>query len=291
MKRAGILAIGCALAMSTGAFAQSGAPGQPTVPGSAGTPGTTGPDRTGTQGPIGAGTDRTMPNDQQNDQQRRANDTQEFIKKAAIANMAEIQLGQLASTKAENPEVKQFAQKMVEAHTKALDELKQAASGSGATLPTELDKKHQKLHDKLSKLSGAEFDREYMDAMVDAHKDVAKALEKRSKSGAEQQSASTATSSAGSGTPTTTGTSGTTASASAEPGGDVTAWASKTLPDVQSHLQEAQQLEHSLESAKKNNDNNNNGNSTGATGTTGTTGSTSGTSGSGSSTGGNTPPE
>jgi putative membrane protein len=277
--------------MSTGAFAQSGAPGQPTQPGSSGVPGTTGPDRTGTQGPIGAGTDRTMPNEQ-NDQQRRMGDTQEFIKKAAIANMAEIQLGQLASTKAESPEVKQFAQKMVDEHTKALDELKQAASGSGATLPTELDKKHQKLHDKLSKLSGAEFDREYMEAMVDGHKDVAKLLEKRAKSGAERQSASTATSNTGSSTPTTTGTSGTTASASAEAGGDVSAWASKTLPDVQSHLQEAQQIERSLKSAQKN-ENNNNGNN-GGTGTTGTSGSTSGSGSSGSGTSGtsgNTPPE
>jgi putative membrane protein len=290
MKRAGILAIGCALAMSTGAFAQSGAPGQPSTPGTSGTPGTTGPDRTGTQGPIGAGTDRTMPNDQQNDQQRRANDTQEFIKKAAIANMAEIQLGQLAGTKAESPEVKQFAQKMVDEHTKALDELKQAASASGATLPTELDKKHQKLHDKLSKLSGAEFDREYMDAMVDAHKDAAKLLEKRSKD-TERQSASTATSSTGSNAPTTTGTSGTTATAAAGAGSGVTEWASKTLPDVQSHLQEAQQIDRSLESAKKNNSGNTG--STGATGTTGTSGAsgTSSPNGGSSGSGSNTPPE
>jgi putative membrane protein len=87
-------------------------------------------------------------------------DTQKFVEKAAIANMAEIQLGQLAETRAQSPDVKAFAQMMVTDHTKALDELKQSAGP--ATIPTALDKKHQKLHDKLSKLSGAEFDKKYM---------------------------------------------------------------------------------------------------------------------------------
>jgi putative membrane protein len=286
MKRAGILAVGCAVAMSAGAFAQSGAPGQAPPAGSSGTPGTTtGPGQTGTSGPIGAGTDRTMPTAEQSEQASK-NDTQEFIKKAAIANMAEIQLGQLAGTKAESPEVKQFAQTMVDEHTKALDELKQAAGSSGATLPTELDKKHQKLQDKLSKLSGAEFDKKYMEAMVDAHKDVAKMLEKGVKLGGENQSASTATAgTSGTGsTPTATGTSGTTASASAG-ASDVSAWASKTLPGVQSHLQQAQQIERSLDT--KNNDK---GATSGASGTSGTTGS--GTTGSGTTgSGSNTPPE
>ncbi len=110
-------------------------------------------------------------------QSSRGDERQQFIEKAAIANMAEIQLGQLAATNAQDPQVKQFAQMMVSEHTQALDQLRSAAGSS--TLPSSLDKKHQKLHDKLSKLQGAEFDRAYIDAMVDAHKDTAKLLSKR----------------------------------------------------------------------------------------------------------------
>ena len=56
-------------------------------------------------------------------------------------------------------EVKQFARKMVEDHTKAGVELKQIASKQDLTLPTAMDEKHQKVYDKLVKLSGADFDK------------------------------------------------------------------------------------------------------------------------------------
>jgi putative membrane protein len=93
-----------------------------------------------------------------------------FMEKAAKDGMAEVKLGQLAAQKASAPEVKQFGQRMVDDHSKANDQLKQIASNKGVTLPTELDKSAQKEHDKLSKLSGAEFDREYMNHMVSDHK-------------------------------------------------------------------------------------------------------------------------
>src|SRR4051794_9661475 len=114
----------------------------------------TGSETTGTAGATGRATS--------------GNDLQQFVQKAAIANMAEIQLGQLAAQHAENPQVKQFAQMMVDEHTQALEQLRSVA-GSSAQIPSELDGKHQKLQQKLSKLQGAEFDRAYMDAMVDAH--------------------------------------------------------------------------------------------------------------------------
>lgn len=246
MKRAGILAVSCALVMSTGAFAQSGPPSGQNPAGSSGSPGTTSP---GQPTPPTAGTDRALPTAEPAEQAR-TNDTQQFIKKAAVANMAEIQLGQLAGTKAESPDVKQFAQMMVDQHTKALEELRQVATASNVALPTELDKKHQKLHDKLSKLSGHEFDREYMDAMVDGHKDVAKMLEKQSKRSASSESVQPTTGTSGStGSPTATGTSGTATAAAG--GQEASAWASKTLPAVQSHLQQAQQIEQSLKAENK----------------------------------------
>jgi putative membrane protein len=93
-----------------------------------------------------------------------------FMEKAAEGGMAEVQLGKLATQKAESDQVKQFGQRMVDDHSKANQQLKQLASTKGVTLPTSLDKTSQKEYDKLSKLSGAQFDREYMDHMVSDHK-------------------------------------------------------------------------------------------------------------------------
>ncbi|HSU44601.1 MAG TPA: DUF4142 domain-containing protein [Casimicrobiaceae bacterium] len=93
-----------------------------------------------------------------------------FMEKAAEGGMAEVKLGQLATQKAGADQVKQFGQRMVDDHGKANDQLKQLASTKGVTLPTDLDKSTQREYDKLSKLSGADFDREYMKHMVSDHK-------------------------------------------------------------------------------------------------------------------------
>ena len=93
-----------------------------------------------------------------------------FMEKAAQGGMAEVQLGKLATERASAPQVKQFGQRMVDDHGKANDQLKQLASQKGVTLPTTMDKSAQKEHDRLSKMSGAEFDQEYMKHMVSDHK-------------------------------------------------------------------------------------------------------------------------
>jgi putative membrane protein len=99
---------------------------------------------------------------------------QVFVKDAAIGGMAEVALGQLASTKATNDKVKAFAQRMVMDHGKANDELKTLASSKNMTLPATVDAKHKATHDRLAKLSGAAFDRAYVSDMVADHrKDVA----------------------------------------------------------------------------------------------------------------------
>jgi putative membrane protein len=92
------------------------------------------------------------------------------MKEAASAGMMEVELGRVAATRAANPRVKEFGQRMVDDHSKADDKLKQIASSKGVALPTELDKSTQREFDKLSKLSGADFDREYMKHMVSDHK-------------------------------------------------------------------------------------------------------------------------
>src|SRR5690349_22689894 len=71
-----------------------------------------------------------------------------FVEKAAIGGLAEVQLGNLAQQKAASDQVRQFGMRMVQDHTKANDELKQIASSKGLQLPTALDSKHQKVADK-----------------------------------------------------------------------------------------------------------------------------------------------
>ena len=98
----------------------------------------------------------------------------QFITKAAEGGKSEVELGQMAAQKAQSQEVKDFGQRMVNDHTKANDHLKQVAEKEGVTLPDRMDSESQALKKKLDRLSGTEFDKTYMDAMVKDHiKDVA----------------------------------------------------------------------------------------------------------------------
>ena len=162
-------------------------------------------------------------------------DPHEFINTMAIAGMAEVQLGKLAAERAQDPDVKAFGQMMVKDHTQANDELKQVVSQTGVQLPTQLDEKHRELADRLMKLQGEEFDREFMKAMVDGHETVADQL--------LRQAGWIGTSTRDeSGVPTAVGTSG---SVSGETG--VRFWAMKTLPLVQQHLQRAREIRAKVE--------------------------------------------
>ena len=103
----------------------------------------------------------------------------DFVNDLAIAGTAEVELGRMAAERAVNPDVKKFGQMMVDDHTKANDELTQLASQHNIPVPTDLDDKHRDLRDKLAKLQGADFDKEYMDAMADGHDDVLGKLRSR----------------------------------------------------------------------------------------------------------------
>jgi putative membrane protein len=97
----------------------------------------------------------------------------QFVKKAAEGGLAEVELGKLASEKADSPDVKQFGQRMVDDHSKANDQLKQVASEKGITIPDKLSTKDAATKARLEKLSGKAFDRAYMRDMVTDHtKDV-----------------------------------------------------------------------------------------------------------------------
>ena len=133
--------------------------------------------------------------------------TSNFVTKAAVGGIAEVRLGQLAILKASNGEVKSFGQQMADDHGKANTELTDLAKMKGMTLPTDIDAKHQATYDRLSKLSGAEFDRAYMQAMVADHSEDVEEFRREAKSGSDP---------------------------------DLKAWAAKVLPTLEHHLQMAE---------------------------------------------------
>jgi putative membrane protein len=94
-----------------------------------------------------------------------------FMKEAASGGLMEVALGKLAAEKGSHQRVKDFGKRMQADHSKANEQLKKIAAKKGVDLPTEPSGEHKSTMDKLTKLSGAEFDREYMDAMVDDHKE------------------------------------------------------------------------------------------------------------------------
>jgi putative membrane protein len=175
-----------------------------------------------------------------------SSDDKNFVKKAAEAGMAEVEMGHVALKQASNEEVKQFAQRMIDDHSKANTELMLLAQSKGITLPanphvgsggqmntsvsndsitptgqhitgttvqqnektatqqhndktatgmTNTDSSkamkgkddHKKMGDKMSKLSGAEFDREYMKHQVEDHDKAVALFERQAKKGKDAE--------------------------------------------------------------------------------------------------------
>ncbi len=89
-----------------------------------------------------------------------------FINEAAQGGLAEVELGQLAVQKATSDDVKKFGQRMVDDHSKANDKLKELAASKGINLPQAPNAKQEAAKDRLSKLSGDQFDKAYMRDML-----------------------------------------------------------------------------------------------------------------------------
>ena len=160
-----------------------------------------------------------------------SNADKSFLEEAAVANIAEVELGRMAADRSTNPSVKRFAQMMVDDHTMAGDKLKRIASNHNVPLPTALDDKHRELHDKLATLKGAEFDREYINAMVDGHEDVLDTLGSRvdranPQAVVAEQSDNLVTM-------------------------DINRWAAESYPVVQRHLESAKELNETLQKASR----------------------------------------
>ena len=138
---------------------------------------------------------------------------QAFVITAAMAGMAEVEHGKLATGKAVNPKVKDFGERLIADHSLAGNELKSLAALKQITLPASLDPPHQAAHDKYAQLPGGEFDRAYIQDMIADH----------------QKAVADFTAEANTGT---------------DP--EVKGWASKTLPGLQTHLKMAQDLQKEL---------------------------------------------
>jgi putative membrane protein len=192
-----LLGAGAAMAQA-GGQSPGQAPSSPQSPSSR----PTSPDMNGPAGPGAANSpDATT--------MTRKVDDKKFVTDAALGGMAEVELGKLATQKASSDAVKQFGQKMVDDHSKANDQLKEIASKENISIPDSLDSKHQSRIEKLSKLSGPDFDKAYVKDQVKDHKKDVSEFKSEAESGSNP---------------------------------NIKQFASTTLPTLQQHLSMAQDL-------------------------------------------------
>ncbi len=144
-----------------------------------------------------------------------AKEDREFINKAGLSGMHKVRAGQLAVQKAQASDVKQFGQRMVDDHTGVNGRLQKLSQQKGLSLSAQLDKKHQDKIDSLAKKTGVDFDKAYVDEMIDDHKSDIDNFEKAAKD-------------------------------AKDPG--MKDFAATTLPTLREHLQAAQGLKDKLKS-------------------------------------------
>jgi len=81
-----------------------------------------------------------------------------------------VQLGELTLQKSTNDQVKQFARKMIDDHTKLNEQMRPVAQQLGVEIPSEVSKKDKSLMSKMQALSGPAYDEAYIKDMVKDHK-------------------------------------------------------------------------------------------------------------------------
>jgi putative membrane protein len=142
--------------------------------------------------------------------------TEDFVKTVAISDMFEIQSGQLASEKARNDDVQSFGKQMADDHSKTSDDLKEVIDDEDikVELPSKLDDEHQANLDKLNDFSDNQFDKEYVRMQIDAHQKAVALFESYAAAGEND---------------------------------DLKKWAGDTLPTLQEHLKEAQNLKTTVD--------------------------------------------
>ena len=129
-----------------------------------------------------------------------------FLAEAAQLNMLEIDLGKLAQKNAVSEQVKELGRKMENTHEKAQKDLKALAGKKQVTLPETMTEEGTECYQKMKKITGSEFERDYCDKMVEGHQ---KAIEKFEKAAGNAVDA------------------------------DIKAWAASILPELRAHLDHA----------------------------------------------------
>lgn len=141
-----------------------------------------------------------------------------FAVKAAQGGVSEVKLGHLAAEKGSSPDVKAFGQQMVDDHSKANEQLNAVAASEGMTLPADVTGKQQAMYDRLSRLSGAEFDSAYVKDMVMDHQEDVKEFGKEAQKGSDEK---------------------------------IKSFASQTLPVLQGHLVKIKSIQPKVNSSSK----------------------------------------
>jgi putative membrane protein len=141
----------------------------------------------------------------------------DFVKQVAISDMFEIESSKLAQERADAPS-KTFAARMIKDHTGTSTELKGIAAKVKIDVPPAMDNAHQSKLDKLKGLQGADFDKEYDNMQIDAHKDAVDLFDRYAKRGDNK---------------------------------DLKSFAAKHLPHLKGHLKMAQELPGKSSTAKK----------------------------------------
>lgn len=136
-----------------------------------------------------------------------------FVEKATQGGTEELEMSKLAMDKAQGAQVKAFAKRLVDDHTAANAALMKIATASGVSPPATLDGGHQRKMERMAKKSGTDFDREYMDDMVDHHQKDVRDFRSIAKSAKDP---------------------------------DLKSFAAKTLPTLEEHLQMAKTTEAAM---------------------------------------------
>lgn len=141
----------------------------------------------------------------------------DFAVEVADAGLYEVQVSTLAAKKASSPSVKKFAQMMVDDHGKSNSELKDLAGKKSLTLPDVMCEKCQKKYYDLDQKQANDFDKEYIDLMIQDHKDDIDKFEREAENGNDSE---------------------------------LKAWASAKLPTLRHHLEEAERIKEELKKSK-----------------------------------------
>ena len=149
------------------------------------------------------------------DSTRQSISASEFVEKAGTGGLAEVEMGELGVQRATSGQVKAFAKRVVADHTKANEQLVAVIKGKGLGVPSTQTAMHKAMLDKFREAdAGKDFDRDYMEQMVNDHKIDIELFE--------------------------------TAADDAKLDVELRAYAKNTLPTLRDHLKQAQTIERKL---------------------------------------------